>query len=865
MMKNKLKLLLLLLAVSALPISAQNPVKVFILAGQSNMQGHGEMEKGEKGNLRYLVENDAKYKHLVDKDGEWAKRKDVFIRYTNRLHEEFHGPLTAGCGAYNYTIGPELQFGNVIGDYYKDNDVLLIKTSWGGKSLAFNFAPPTTVGGEDGYPTIPSTPEDRGYYYVQMLATVHEVVNNLSKYVPNYAGQGYEIVGLAWHQGWNDLTKAEFNAAYEQNMINLINDMRRDLGEPELPVVIATSGMRGKEVGKLESLAKGQTAVASHPAFKGQIKIVDTKDFWFEKEDSPANQNYHWNRNAVSYCLIGEAMAKAMEELIGEYDQKGIERKLRSARRASDKILAPLPPMGWNSWNAFEKDIDEEKIKAMADIMVESGMRELGYEYLVLDDAWMTDHRGENGELLADLEKFPNGMKAVGDYIHSKGLKFGIYECRGDLTCQNLPGSFLHEVIDMNTFASWGVDYIKMDACFAGRNGRLSSDDFTIYSEAIKNSGRSMVLSISDFGQGAWAWGGKTMGQLWRTSMDIFPYINSVYRCAETSGGAGSSHPEFNGLWQFAGPNHWNDPDMLQVGNLKSEAEDKVHFSLWSVLSAPLMMGNDLRKMSDYVKDILMAEELIAVNQDPRAVQGYKIFEADSTQIFMKPLADGTAAVLLLNKGVAKRDVTVKWSQIGLKGEQKVRDLWAKKDMGYYKNQITAEGLSQHGVLYIKVGEPSETLIPMPQPLDVSRYTITKSGVTYLSDICYIMKEYNHPAYDKSYDGGKIVVDGKTYKKGLGCTSSSTVMYKIDSKVSRFRAVVSITEAEEDGATGRFRVMNEDKFGGRVLFDSGKMKVGSTKEIDVDISDLDFLMLEFTGKKVKGVWADAQVDTRIDW
>ena len=252
--------------------------------------------------------------------------------------------------------------------------------------------------------------------------------------------------------------------------------------------------------------------------------------------------------------------------------------------------LALTPPMGWNSWNYFAKDINEVNIKATADAMAASGMREAGYQYLVLDDAWMAPERDENGALQADPNKFPKGMKDIGDYIHSKGLKFGIYEDRAYRTCQSLPGSHGHEQIDMATFAAWGVDYIKLDSCSAEGNGRLSSEDYAIYRECIEATGRDMVLSISDFGNAAWVWGGKDTSQLWRTGWDIRSWMDSVYNCAECSGGSHRSHPAFNGLWQFAGPGHWNDPDMLQVGNFKIEDEtvsasaNKAHFGnrvLW--------------------------------------------------------------------------------------------------------------------------------------------------------------------------------------------------------------------------------------------------------------------------------------------
>lgn len=851
-------LLLSLLAVAS-KVTAQRPVKVFILAGQSNMQGHGETVKGDQGNLTWLVKNDkeSKYQHLVDKDGNWQKREDVFIYAKDKFENLHTGELSIGYGAFEHTIGPELQFGHVVGDHY-ENDILIIKTAWGGKSLAIDFCPPSALG-QSGYKRIPYAPKDTGYYYVQMLATIYDVLDNLAKYVPDYKGQGYEIAGFGWHQGWNDRAKASANAAYENNLKHLIRDVRRDLGAPGLPFVIATTGMKGWKdtLPHALSLMEAQLAIVDYPEFQGNVSVIDTRDFWRDPEDSPSGQVYHWCRNAESYFLIGQSMAEATLQLMAENEKNHKFPQVRPARSLDDKVLTPTPPMGWNSWNAFEKDIDEKKIKEIADIMVSTGMRDAGYQYLVLDDAWMTDARNAQGELVADSTKFPGGMKAIGDYIHSKGLKFGIYECRGYLTCQKLPGSFEHEQTDMSTFAKWGVDYIKLDACYAAKNGRLTTEDLAIYRDAIKETGRPMILSISDFGNGAWAWGGKNYGQLWRTSGDIFPTIKSVYRCAETSGGAGSTHPAFNGLWQFAGPDQWNDPDMLQVGNLKHVAEDKAHFSLWSILAAPLMAGNDLRSMSAEVKAILTAPEVIAVNQDLRAQQGYKIYESDSTEIYNKPLADGTTAVLLLNKGEKKVDLTVRWEQLGLHGRQKVRDLWEKKELGTFKKSFTARNLAQHEHLLIKVGTVGSKPLEGPIPVPPDKYTIMKKGTTYLSDLYYIMKEFNPPAINKSFTGEKLQINGTSYEKGLGCKSRSVLMYKINQKADRLQAKVGLDDASPDGATGKFRVLVEDKFGGRPIFDSGQLaKKDPAIEMDIDVSGLDFILLEFTGRGVFGNWAD---------
>ncbi len=528
--------------------------------------------------------------------------------------------------------------------------------------------------------------------------------------------------------------------------------------------------------------------------------------------------------------------------------------------RSDKPKLALTPPMGWNSWNCFKANISEQLIKEIADAMVSSGMRDAGYKYLVLDDGWMAPERDGEGRLMADPVKFPNGMKAVGDYIHSIGLKFGIYECRGYLTCQRLPGSFEHEDIDMASFASWGVDYIKLDACYAEKNGRLTTDDLQIYKDAIAKTGRPMILSISDFGNGAWAWGGKEYGQLWRTSYDIYPWIENVYHHAETSGGDLRIHPAFNGLWQFAGPGHWNDPDMLEIGNLKSEAEDKIHMSLWCMLASPLMAGNDLRKMSDTVTRVLIAPEVIAVNQDIRGHQGYKIFDNGKQQVYNKPLSDGTTAVLLFNKDSIPADISVTWDQIGLTGKQKVRDLWARKDLGKFENGFTAKQLPQHGQYLLKVGKPGSEPIPGPSPVPQEKYMCTNNGFSYLSDLYYIMKYGQAPLFDQGPEGLPLKLDGIVYEKGLSCQDGSILIYKTGGNATRFRAMVGLDDSYTGDKTGRFRVLNEDAFGAKVLFDSGLMSKDSlAKQIDIDIRGMDCIFLKFDGKEATGNWAHARM------
>lgn len=582
---------------------------------------------------------------------------------------------------------------------------------------------------------------------------------------------------------------------------------------------------------------------------------------WKRRRNPCSTTPVHFGRNSRSGELHNEDMARSISTAAT------VATVLISLAHAgtAGPSLAPTPPMGWNSWNCFEKDINEQKIRAIADAMVHSGMRDAGYQYLVLDDAWMAETRDENGRLQADPEKFPSGMKAIGDYIHSRGLKYGIYQDRGKWTCQQLPGSFGHEQIDMETFAAWGVDYLKLDSCFAENNGRMSSEDYAIYRQHLDATERPVVLSISDFGNAAWAWGGKEWAQLWRTSGDIYPWMDSVYHCAGTSSHDRAIHPAFNGLWQFAGPGHWNDPDMLQVGNLKHLPEDRMpicdrtHFGLWCILAAPLMAGNDLRTMNEDVRSVLTAPELIAVNQDPRGVQGYKIFDLDGCEIYNKPLADGTAAVMLLNKGRQPADITVLWERIGLSGPQPVRDLWARKDLGKCDGHFTVQGLGQHEHRMIKVGNPGPPL-PMPAPMPLAKYTVPRAGVTHLSGLYYIWKAHNPPAYNTTFSGEPIIIGEQTFAKGFGCKAKSAFMFKVNGRADRFQAVVAIDEASPKNAKGRFRVYNEDFFANKVLWDSGHMTSDSpARKIDIELKDVQCLMLVFDGDKSLGNWADARV------
>ncbi len=305
----------------------KSPIKVFILAGQSNMQGHGVVEANPKrnegkGSLEYLAKNPKtakRFAHLVDANGDWISRKDVWIWHFDRK-----GDLTVGYGARQGLIGPELQFGHVVGDHF-DEQVLIIETSWGGRSLAVDFRPPSS--GKIPYPvnkkleeSIKQDPKVLGKTYREMMSHIKGVLKNLDDHFPSYDGRGFEIVGFGWHQGWNDRINQSFNDEYEKNLANFIRDVRKDLGEKNLPFVIAETGMTGpnEKHPRALSLMKAQAAVAQHKEFRGNVAFVPTKQFYRPKEESPSGAGYHWNQNAETYFLIGDAMARAMIKLCGK-------------------------------------------------------------------------------------------------------------------------------------------------------------------------------------------------------------------------------------------------------------------------------------------------------------------------------------------------------------------------------------------------------------------------------------------------------------------------------------------------------------------------------------------------------------------
>jgi alpha-galactosidase len=374
--------------------------------------------------------------------------------------------------------------------------------------------------------------------------------------------------------------------------------------------------------------------------------------------------------------------------------------------QAPSSGLALTPPMGWNSWNKFACNVSEDLIKGTADAMVKSGMKDAGYEYVVIDDCWQVS-RDANSNIVADPQRFPHGMKAVGDYIHSVGLKFGIYSDAGSKTCQKRPGGLGHEYQDAIQYAAWGVDYLKYDWCNTTTQDAKAS--YANIRAALDAAGRSIVLSICEWGTAKpWLWGKEVGGNLWRTTGDITDKWEGSTKWPDGSCCSNGMLVNLDlqvGLASYAAPGHWNDPDMLEVGNGgMTDTEYRSHFSLWSILAAPLIAGNDLRNMRPEIRDILTNKEVIAVDQDSLGREGERVGKNGNLEVWAKPLKDGSRAVVLFNRGGTEERITAAWDALGYPDHlaASVRDLWQHKDLGKFTGKFSSS-VASHSVVMVTV------------------------------------------------------------------------------------------------------------------------------------------------------------------
>ncbi|MBC7567357.1 MAG: glycoside hydrolase family 27 protein [Pedobacter sp.] len=373
--------------------------------------------------------------------------------------------------------------------------------------------------------------------------------------------------------------------------------------------------------------------------------------------------------------------------------------------------LALTPPMGWNSWNKFACNVDEKLIREIADAMVSTGMKDAGYTYINIDDCWHGE-RDSLGFIHPDPKRFPSGMKALADYIHSKGLKMGIYSDAGSQTCGGRPGSRGYEFQDAQTYAKWGIDYLKYDWC--NTESLKAEGAYKTITAALRKAGRPIVLSICEWGNDKpWEWGA-SVGHLWRTTGDIYNCFDCINdHVSWKSWGVMQILDKQDRLREYAGPGHWNDPDMLEVGNGKlSEGEDRAHFSMWAMIAAPLIAGNDIRKMDRKTIEVLTNKEVIAVNQDSLGIQGFRHSIKDSVETWYKPLKNGNWAVCYLNRSKSPKPVSINWQQTAVadnfakrgflpnQTNYSIRNVWTKKMIGDVKKDLKAV-IPGHDVLML--------------------------------------------------------------------------------------------------------------------------------------------------------------------
>ena len=378
------------------------------------------------------------------------------------------------------------------------------------------------------------------------------------------------------------------------------------------------------------------------------------------------------------------------------------------AAPAFSQQLAATPPMGWNSWNHFAEHVTDADVRSAADMIVSTGMRDAGYIYVNLDDTWQGTRDAQG--ILHPNDRFPD-MKALADYVHSKDLKFGIYSGPGAKTCGGYAGSLGHEEQDAKMYASWGVDFLKYDLCSFQQNmneAKAAHPDnphaardlmiaaYKKMGDALQATGRPILYSLCQYGvDQPWKWGPSVGAQMWRTTDDIDDTYGRMVMIGFSQ----------EGLSKYAGPGRWNDPDMLEVGNGKMTTDEyKTHMSLWVILAAPLLAGNDLSKMTDTDKSILMNKEAVAIDQDPLGKQGDRLYQSGDFDVWTKPLSNGRVAVGLFNRSWDNHEVSVDLSEIGFKSGANLRDVWKQQDLGRHTGVFT-DVIPKHGVTLLIVSK----------------------------------------------------------------------------------------------------------------------------------------------------------------
>jgi alpha-galactosidase len=375
---------------------------------------------------------------------------------------------------------------------------------------------------------------------------------------------------------------------------------------------------------------------------------------------------------------------------------------LRPAASAAEEILAATPPMGWMSWNQFGPEVSDPLLREMADAVVASGMKAAGYTYVCIDDLWQGG-RDRAGNLYPDPKRFPGGIEAVADYVHAKGLKLGIYTDAAEKTCAGQPGSLGDEDRDAATFASWGVDYLKCDYCFAPEDQETAIVRYRTMAQALRRTGRPIVFAVCEWGpREPWTWAPGIGAQLWRTAWDVRDIWEGEYN--DDHLGITNIIDRQADLADYAGPGRWNDPDMLVVGLRgrgtytspkgwppPNDVEYRSHMSLWCLMASPLHASCDLRKMDPATREILTNRDVIALDQDPLGRQARRAIKDRHIEVWKKPLSGGRFALGLLNRGPREDEVRLKWTDVALKPSWRVRDVWTKEDLGTVQDTIVRQ------------------------------------------------------------------------------------------------------------------------------------------------------------------------------
>jgi alpha-galactosidase len=511
------------------------------------------------------------------------------------------------------------------------------------------------------------------------------------------------------------------------------------------------------------------------------------------------------------------------------------------AAHAWDNGLARTPPMGWNQWNAFGCNVTDALVRATADRFVSAGLQSAGYTYVNIDDCWMTRNRDGAGNLVPDPVKFPNGIKAVADYVHARGLKLGIYSSAGTATCAGFPASLNHEQQDANLWASWGVDYVKYDNC--NNQGVDAQTRYQRMHDAIAATGRPMVYSITEWGSTVprvWTWGAP-IGHLWRTTGDItdsFSSMLSIYRANVALAG-------------FGGPGHWNDPDMLEIGNGRmTDTEYRTHFTLWSMMAAPLIIGTDLRNASTATLTILGNRDVIAVDQDTRGVQAREVRSSGGQHVLTRPLSNGDFAVALFNENSSTATTTTNPSEAGLPSAASYRlfDLWSKA-------VTTTTGT-------ISASVPAHGTV-------VFRVTPATQGATFVSDMTWQASTngWGPAERDRSNgeqaagDGRTLTIAGTSYTKGIGAHAAGTVDVNLAGRCSTFTADVGVDAEAGTNGSVTFTLLGD----GSTLTTTGVLRGGqAAQRLSVNVTGRQVLRLQVGngGDNINfdhADWANAQL------